>query len=178
MKILMNIIPIFVFIVLLIFATGCDQSSDKSEVNTMITKNESNAERTKLLNFGNSYTEAWNSQNPSNVASFFSIDGSLSVNNDPPLTGREAITKFAKGFMTSFPDMKLIMDSLVTKSSRTDYHWTFLGTNSGPNGTGNNVRFSGVERWELDEEGLIKDSQGSYDAGEYNRQVKYSVNSK
>lgn len=138
-------------------------------------KNVSEMEQNKMESFGKNYTEAWNSQKPENVASFFASDGSLIVNNNPPLVGRKDITKFVYGFMTSFPDMKLIMDSLLTKSNSTEYHWTFIGTNTGPNGTGNRVKFSGMELWKINIDGLIQKSIGSFDAEEYNRQVEHGI---
>lgn len=48
--------------------------------------------------------------------------------------------------MTAFPDMKLTMDSLVTKSTSIEYHWSFIGTNTGPEGKCNKVDFSGFEQ--------------------------------
>ncbi|WP_235297808.1 nuclear transport factor 2 family protein [Portibacter marinus] len=131
-----------------------------------------NTQQEKLHEFGQRYTEAWNSQNPENVASFFSEQGALIVNEGEPYTGRNEITEFTKGFMDAFPDLQLTMDSLVQESSFTDYHWSFIGTNTGPGGTGNSVEFSGFERWTLDEEGLIKVSIGTFDEDDYTRQVK------
>ena len=52
------------------------------------------------------------------------------------------------------------------------YHWTFVGTNSGPGGTGNQVRISGYEDWNIGAEGLIVDSRGHYDAQDWERQVQ------
>ena len=152
------------FLVLVIILTGCKNTSENSA-----------AELSQISTFAENYTAAWNSQNPESVASFFSSEGTLSVNNDPPLEGRNAITNFAKGFMIAFPDMNLIMDSLIVKSDRTEYYWTFSGTNAGPKGTCNFVRFSGVEKWQFDNKGLIKHSKGSYDAEEYKHQVEYGI---
>ena len=133
-------------------------------------------DKKRLQHFGENYAEAWSSQKPENVASFFSDNGFLYVNNDPPLTGRNEITKFVEGFMMAFPDMKLVMDSLITKSDETQFHWTFTGTNTGPNGKGNRVKFSGVERWIFNKIGLIRVSKGSYDTDEYNRQLEHGTN--
>lgn len=164
MQFLTNPISKLAFLVLLIFSTGCKNNSEKNTI-----------EETQLSIFGKNYTAAWNSQKPENVASFFSIDGTLSVNNDPPLKGRDAITEFADGFMTAFPNMKLIMDSLISKPDIKEYHWTFIGTNTGPNGTGNKVKFSGMELWKFDKEGLIQSSKGSYDAEEYKHQLEHGI---
>ena len=76
--------------------------------------------------------------------------------------------------MTAFPDIIVSMDSLVTTPKGIVFHWTFTGINTGPKGTGKKVRINGVELWQF-ENGLIKESKGSFDAEEYERQVKYGV---
>ena len=125
--------------------------------------------------FGKSYAQAWCSQRPDFVSFFFAEDGSLSVNDGKPAVGRNEISEVADGFMTAFPDLIVWMDSLVTSSIGTEFHWTFTGTNTGPNGTGKKVRISGVEIWQIDDNGLIRESKGSFDTEEYERQVKYGV---
>ena len=100
----------------------------------------------KLKEFATQYTAAWCSQNAASVSAFFAEDGSLSVNNSPS-TGREAIAAVAQGFMSAFPDMELTMDDLEILPDRVVYHWTFVGTNTGPDGTGSRVNFSGYEEW-------------------------------
>jgi hypothetical protein len=37
------------------------------------------------------------------------------------------------------------------------------------------VRISGLELWQFDQNGLIKESKGSFDAEEYDRQLKEGV---
>ncbi len=64
------------------------------------------------------------------------------------------------------------MDSLVTKESTVEFHWTFSGAHTGPEGTGNAVRISGYEEWTLGEDGLIAASKGHFDEAEYNRQLE------
>jgi predicted ester cyclase len=76
--------------------------------------------------------------------------------------------------MTTFPDIIVSMDSLVTTQKGTEFHWTFTGTNTGPNGTGKKVRIKRVELWQI-ENGLIKESKGSFDTEEYEKQVKFGV---
>jgi hypothetical protein len=71
--------------------------------------------------------------------------------------------------------MIVSMDCLVTNPNGTEFHWTLRGTNSGPGGTGNKVKVSGFELWHFDKDGLILESIGSFDANEYNRQLKGSV---
>ena len=125
--------------------------------------------------FGKSYAQAWCSHKPEFVSLFFSEDGSLSVNDGKPAVGRNEISKVAESFITAFPDIIVSMDSLVQTKNGTEFHWTFTGTNMGPNGTGKKVKIHGVEIWQI-ENGLIKESKGSFDTEEYERQVKYGVN--
>ena len=121
------------------------------------------------------YTKAWNSQKPASVAAFYAENGSLRVNAGPPALGRPAIAEVARGFMTAFPDMEVMMDDLVRAAEGTKYHWTLVGTNTGPGGTGKRVRISGHELWQFSPDGLIADSKGSFDNAEYERQLKFGV---
>ena len=129
----------------------------------------------KLRDFAVRYTAAWCSQDPASVAAFFSQHGSLSVNGGPPAVGRKAIAEVAREFMTAFPDLLLLMDDLVIQGGRTEYHWTFTGTNTGPGGTGHPVRFSGFEVWKIGDDGLVAESQGHFDSADYQRQLERGV---
>src|SRR5690242_638805 len=97
----------------------------------------------QLLTFAERYAKAWCSQNPESVAAFFAVSGSLSINNGPPAVGRAAIAREAQAFMTAFPDMIVTFDKLEPRGDRTAFHWTLIGTNTGPGGTGNRVKISG-----------------------------------
>ena len=132
------------------------------------------AEPSQLLNFAKRYTSAWCSGDPASVAAFFSPNGSLSVNGVPAV-GRSAITEVARGFMTAFPDMVLTMDDLTMSDERVVFHWTLDGSNTGPGGTGKRVRISGFEEWKFGSDDLIGESQGHFDEGEYQRQLKYGL---
>lgn len=123
--------------------------------------------------FANRYTVAWNSQDPALVASFVAEDGSLTVNDGAPVVGREAITDVARGFMTTFPDMVIAMDSLRVEGDAVEYHWTLTGTNTGPGGTGHAVRISGYEVWAMTDDGLIAESRGHFDEAEYQLQLEH-----
>ena len=130
------------------------------------------SEYEKMVEFGEKYTAAWNSKIPEQMASFYAEDGTLTVNNGTPSVGRKQLAETAKSYMEAFPDMKLTMDSLVAGSGTYKYHWTFIGTNAGPGGTGNKVNFSGFERWTMNNKGLVQKSIGTYDADDYNRQLE------
>jgi predicted ester cyclase len=128
-----------------------------------------------LREFAARYTAAWCSQDPARVAAFYSPNGSLSVNGGAPAVGRNAIAEVARGFMTAFPDLLLLMDDLVIRGDRAEYHWTFTGTNTGSSGTGHRVRFSGFEVWKIGDDGLVAESQGHFDSAEYQRQLERGV---
>jgi len=125
----------------------------------------------ELKNFAERYTAAWCSHDPAAVASFFSPEGSLTINDGPPSVGREAIAQAAQEFMTAFPDLLVHFDKLVLRDDGAEYHWTLTGTNHGPGGTGRAFRISGFETWRMGSDGLVASSQGSFDVAEYVRQL-------
>jgi len=124
----------------------------------------------ELRQFAACYSEAWCSQDPENVAAFYAKTGSISVNGAPPV----AIAEVASGFMRDFPDMVVRFDKLEKTPAGTEFHWTFIGTNTGPDGTGNKVRISGYELWKIDNDGLIAESKGNFDVMDYQNQLKGS----
>ena len=131
--------------------------------------------QTRLREFAQRYTAAWCSQDAPSVAKFFSPEGSLTINGGTPAVGREAITQAAQGFMTAFPDLVVMMDNLLDHGEKVIYKWTLTGANSGPGGTGKRVRISGFEEWQFGSDGLVAESQGRFDAAEYQRQVEHGV---
>jgi len=125
-----------------------------------------------MREFARRYTAAWCSRDPASVARFFSSDGSLKINDSETAVGRPAITEVARGFMTAFPDIQVLMDGLESRGDRFAYRWTLVGTNTGPGGTGRPVRVSGFEEWRMGEDGLIRESLGHFDNQEYQRQLE------
>jgi hypothetical protein len=128
--------------------------------------------QTQLTDFATRYAAAWSSQNPATLASFYTENGSLTVNAGAPSVGRAAITATAQGFMTAFPDMVVKLDQVSQEGSHAIFRWIWTGTNTGPGGTGKAVRISGYEEWTLAAEGLIAKSKGHFDEVEYQRQLK------
>jgi predicted ester cyclase len=128
----------------------------------------------ELTEFAKRYAQAWCSHNPERVAAFFGENGSRKVNDDAPAIGRPAVAEIARGFMRDFPDMMVTFDKLEARGDATAFHWTLIGTNTGPGGTGNRVRISGYELWKISDDGLIAESKGYFDAADYERQIKDS----
>jgi hypothetical protein len=69
----------------------------------------------RLHDFATRYTRAWCSQRPERVAAFFSPAGSLTVNNGTPAVGRREIIELARSFMTTFPDLRVLMNDLCIR---------------------------------------------------------------
>ena len=124
-----------------------------------------------LINLARSYTEAWCSQTPGRVADHYAAQGSLTINDGEPAVGRAAVTDAARSFMVAYPDMEVRMDDLRIEDGSIEYRWSFVGTNTGPGGTGAVVRIPGFEEWTIGEDGLIAASLGHYDQAEWDRQL-------
>jgi uncharacterized protein (TIGR02246 family) len=127
---------------------------------------------TQLTDFATRYTAAWCSHEPERVAEFFAEDGSLTINRGAPAIGRAAIAAAAEGFMTAFPDLIVVMNSLNVGRPTVYYHWTLTGTNTGPGGTGRAVRISGYEEWTFGPDGRIARSLGYFDEAAYRAQLQ------
>ena len=125
-------------------------------------------DRTQLGEFAQSYAKAWCSQNPESIATFFAKNAFLTVNGGPPTSPLEV----AREFMRDVPDMTVTFDKLEPRGDRTAFHWTLSGTYAG---TGNHVRISGYELWKINNAGLIAESNGHFDAAEYERQIRHGV---
>ena len=130
-------------------------------------------DREQLIDFARRYTAAWCSGVPARVAEHYSEAGSLRINDGEPSVGRAAISQVALSFMSAFPDLQVLMDDLRIQDPGIEYHWTLIGTNSGPGGTGRRVRISGFEDWTIGEDGLIAESLGHYDQADYDRQLAH-----
>lgn len=126
----------------------------------------------ELNDFAARYAKAWCSQDPEQVVAFFADKGSLKVNNAAPAVGRAAIAEVARGFMRDFPYMTVTFDKLESREDRTAFHWTLTGTHAA---TGNHVRINGYELWRIDNNGLIAESKGHFDAEDYQRQLEGSA---
>ena len=126
----------------------------------------------QLNEFAIRYTAAWCSHEPQRVPEFLAEHGSLTINRGVPAVGRAAIATATQGFMTAFPDLVVVMDSLETAEPTVRYHWTLTGTNTGPGGTGRPVHISGYGEWTFGPDGRIAQSRGPESAPAYARQQR------
>lgn len=90
------------------------------------------------------------------------------MNGGDPMTSRSQIGDMAAGFIADFPDLVLSLDTVLVANHHMVYAWTFEGRHKE---TGNHVRFSGWEEWDLDEDLNVTRSLGWYDNADYERQV-------
>lgn len=122
-----------------------------------------------LARMAEGYTDAWNAHAPDAVASFYAEDGQITINRGDPWPGRKGLAQMAARFLTEFPDLKLTCDLIRgTGECHALYAWTLEGHHAT---TGNFVRASGWEEWELDAQMKVKTSLGWFDAADYQRQV-------
>ena len=122
----------------------------------------------RVRDFARRYAEAWGSHDPAEVACYYVPAGTIAINGGP----RTSIVDAADGFISAFPDIQVFMDDVVFKDESVEYHWTFTGTNTGPDGTGKRVRISGFEEWTFGSDGLVAEATGKYDQAEYDRQLE------
>ncbi len=73
--------------------------------------------------------------------------------------------------MLALPDIVVGYNSLVTKPSGSEFHWTLTATHSGPGGTGNKAKVIGYELWQMGNNNRILKLQGHFPTEEYNRQM-------
>lgn len=114
------------------------------------------------------YTAAWNSGEAHRVADFYAPGRGITINRGENQFGRDAMVAMAGGFMAAFPDMKLTCDFTRLAGDHAVFGWTLEGRHAE---TGNLVRASGWEEWELDDQCRVTNSLGWFDAEDYERQV-------
>ncbi|WP_117880310.1 ester cyclase [Aureibaculum luteum] len=148
---------IVILLVLLSFILSISIINCKGSIESKITSD------TIANNCGKKYAKAWSGQDTEAYSKIFTSNGSLKVDNEKPVVGRDAISKVAQSYITAFPDMIVALDSLVKTTKGIEFYWTLTGTNIGPKGTGKKVNISGFEVWKLDNNGLIKEPIGSFD---------------
>ena len=74
----------------------------------------------------------------------------------------------AAGFLADVPDLLLENDGIRSAGTHVVFLWTFSGHDAQ---TGNPVKVSGWEEWELDDDLNVISSLGWFDAEDYRRQV-------
>ena len=121
------------------------------------------------------HQQSFASQSAATIAADHVENGTFYSPAAGTVTGRAEIQKVYEYWLTAFPDMVLTMDSVRLVDAGAEYFWTFQGTNSGPGGSGQRVKFSGYEEWTLSETGLIARSLGHFDEAEYNHQLQFGV---
>jgi nuclear transport factor 2 (NTF2) superfamily protein len=126
-------------------------------------------DRDQIRQLARSYTEAWCSRDPAQVAGHYVPGGTIAVNGGDATR----IDEVARAFIEAFPDIEVFMDDLVLRDDGSvEYRWTFTGTSAE---TGKRVRVPGHEEWTIALGGLIVESRGHYDQADYDHQLQHGV---
>ena len=120
-------------------------------------------------------SKAWSGHDPNGVSSCYDETASLTINGGTPSTGRAELAATAASYMEALPDLRVSVDQVLVAGNAAFWAWTLTGTNTGPGGTGNRVRVSGIEVWTIGESGLVANSIGYYDAATYERQIAHGI---
>ena len=121
-----------------------------------------------IADMARAYTAAWNSKSPEAVAAFYAPGGEIVINRGDPWQGRARVAEMAAGFFADVPDLSLSCDAIRGAGTHAVFAWTFTGHDAG---TGNPLKISGWEEWDLDAELKVAASRGWFDAEDYARQV-------
>lgn len=111
---------------------------------------------------------AWTAGDAAKVAERYSEPTSFGMNWGAPMTTRDEVREMAQGFMSDFPGLTLVCDSVLVADRHMVYAWTFEGVHAS---TGAQVRFSGWEEWDLDNDLQVVKSLGWYNVEDCERQV-------
>jgi nuclear transport factor 2 (NTF2) superfamily protein len=126
-------------------------------------------DREQIQQLARTYTEAWCSRDPTQVAAHYVPGGTIAINGGDAM----GIAEVARAFVAAFPDIEVFMDDLVFRDEGSvEYRWTFTGTSAE---TGKSVRVPGYEEWTIAPNGLIAESCGHYDQAEYDHQVQHGI---
>lgn len=125
-------------------------------------------DRETAVKIARQHCAAWTALDAEAVANRYSKTTSFGMNGGEPMTDRASISDMAAGFMSDFPDLVLTCDYVLVADHHMVYAWTFEGHHKQ---TGNHVRFSGWEEWDLDDDLNVSKSLGWYDVADYERQV-------
>jgi uncharacterized protein (TIGR02246 family) len=126
------------------------------------------SEHDRLREVADAYTAAWNSGSADAVAAFYAPGGRIAINRGQPWEGRAGVAEMAAGFFADVPDLNLVCDGLRIAGDHVVYMWTLTGTHAA---TGNPLRVSGWEEWDMDAEQRVTSSCGWFDADDYARQT-------
>ena len=109
-------------------------------------------DESRMRRVADAYTAAWNSGSADAVAAFHAPDGGIVINRGQPWEGRAGVAAMAAGFYADVPDLRAADDHVI-------YFWTYTGTDAR---TGQAVRVSGWEEWDVDEDLKVTSSRGWY----------------
>ncbi|HLE59872.1 MAG TPA: nuclear transport factor 2 family protein [Candidatus Limnocylindria bacterium] len=114
-------------------------------------------DQNRMKQVADAYTAAWNSGSADGVAQFYAPDGRIVINRGRPWEGRAGVAAMAAGFYADVPDLHLTCDGVRSADDHAVFLWTYTGTDAR---TGQPVRVSGWEEWDVDEDLKVQSSCG------------------
>ena len=157
-----------------------------------------------LTEFAKRYGEAWCGRRPEAVSAFFAEikvnDRAPAVGRAAIAQIARDFMRDFPDMVVTFDKLACSAPHGGRSSCDAVFHWTLTGTNTAPGGSGKRVPISGYELWKIDNgaggsratwtgkpervdeqrgesinDGLISESKGHFDNGEYERQLKHGV---
>lgn len=116
-------------------------------------------DQNRIKAVADAYTAAWNSGSADAVAEFHVPNGGIVINRGQPWEERPGVAAMAAGFYAAVPGLHLVCDGLRAADDHVVYLWTYTGTDAV---TGQPVRVSGWEEWDVDEDLKVTSSRGWY----------------
>ena len=113
----------------------------------------------RMYEVADAYTAAWNSGSAAAVADFHAPGGGISINRGDRWEGRAGVAAMAAGFYAAVPGLHLVCDGWRAADDHVVYLWTYTGTDAT---TGQPVRVSGWEEWDVDADLKVISSRGWY----------------
>ncbi len=119
--------------------------------------------------FATRYAAAWSSRQPTEVAGFFTENGSFYINGRKRFSGRRRISAAVETVMTEFPDLNVqLLEIVELDYNDYEFHWRLTGTSVV---NGNPIDIRGSEAWTLDGHRLIARSVRQFNTDQYEQQV-------
>lgn len=106
------------------------------------------------------YAREWSTNSPDGIASFFTEDAPLTVNNGEALVGHGPIAEMAAEFCAAFSDLRMWVDDFNCVGLQAQLSWTWQGTHKE---TGARCTVSGRDQWILNEDLQITGASSSFD---------------
>ena len=126
-------------------------------------------DRKQIEQLARTYTEAWCSRDPAQVAGHYVPGGTIAINGGDA-TG---IADVAEAFIAAFPDIRGLHGRPRPPGGR--HRRVPLDIHRDERRDRQECARPGFEEWTIAPDGLIAESRGHYDQAEYDRQLQHGI---